>query len=52
MSLEPAAAALAGFVVVGEVLEPPQLVAIGVRRRGERRRDPVRSSTLAEPRPD
>ena len=28
MSLEPAAAALAGFVVLGEVLEPLQLVAI------------------------
>lgn len=29
MSLEPAAATLAGFVVVGEVLSAPQLVAIG-----------------------
>ena len=29
MSLEPAAAALAGFVVVGEVLSVPQLLAIG-----------------------
>ncbi len=51
MSLEPAAAALAGFVVVGEVLEPPQVVAIacvvaasiGATRSG---------STLAEPHPD
>jgi len=51
MSLEPAAAALAGFVVVGEVLEPPQVVAIacvvaasiGATRSG---------SMLAEPHPD
>lgn len=51
MSLEPAAAALAGFVVVGEVLEPPQLVAIacvvaasvGATRSG---------AVLAEPHPD
>ncbi len=51
MSLEPAAAALAGFVVVGEVLEPLQLVAIacvvvasvGATRSG---------ATISEPAPD
>lgn len=51
MSIEPAAAALAGFVVVGEVLEPPQLVAIAcvvAASIGATRA----SSTLAEPHPD
>jgi inner membrane transporter RhtA len=51
MSLEPAAAALAGFVVVGEVLEPLQLVAmacvvvasVGATRSG---------ATISEPAPD
>lgn len=51
MSLEPAAAALAGFVVVGEVLAVPQLLAIacvvvasvGATRSG---------ATIAEPVPD
>jgi len=51
MSLEPAAAALAGLVVVGEVLEPLQLVAIacvvvasvGATRSG---------ATISEPAPD
>jgi inner membrane transporter RhtA len=51
MSLEPAAAALAGLVVVGEVLSPLQLVAmafvvaasVGATRSG---------STIAEPVPD
>jgi inner membrane transporter RhtA len=51
MSLEPAAAALAGFVVVGEVLAVPQLLAIacvvaasvGATRSG---------STIADPVPD
>ena len=51
MSLEPAAAALAGLIVVGEVLSPVQLVAmacvvvasVGATRSG---------STIAEPVPD
>ena len=51
MSLEPAAAALAGLVVVGEVLEPLQLVAmacvvvasVGATRSG---------ATISEPAPD
>ena len=51
MSLEPAAAALAGLVVVGELLTPLQLVAmacvvaasVGATRSG---------STIAEPVPD
>ena len=51
MSLEPAAAALAGFVVVGEVLGPLQLLAmacvvaasVGATRSG---------ATISEPVPD
>ena len=51
MSLEPAAAALAGLIVVGEVLSPVQLVAmacvvaasVGATRSG---------STIGEPVPD
>ena len=42
MSLEPAAAALAGLVVLGELLSPLERLAIGLRGRGERRGHPVR----------
>ena len=50
MSLEPAAAALAGMLVVGEFLTAVQWLAIGLRGRGERRRHPVRVATRP-PRP-
>ena len=40
MSLEPAAAALAGMLVVGEFLTGVQWVALGVRRGGQHRRHP------------
>ena len=40
MSLEPAVAALAGFLVLSQSLGARELVAIGARRRGEHRRHP------------
>ena len=46
MSLEPAAAALAGLVVVHELLGPVQLVGDGLRGGRERRRHPVRRDDL------
>ena len=46
MSLEPAAAALAGLVVVHELLGPVQLAGHGVRGGRERRRHPVRRDHL------
>ena len=46
MSLEPAAAALAGLIVVHELLGPVQLAGHGLRGRRERRRHPVRRDDL------
>ena len=42
MSLEPAAAALAGIVVVHEFLTAVAVAGPGVRRGRQRRRDPLR----------
>ena len=41
MSLEPAAAALAGVLVLHELLTPRPAGRDGLRRRGEHRRDPA-----------
>jgi inner membrane transporter RhtA len=52
MSLEPAAATLAGFVVVGEVLAAPQLLAIGCVVAASIGATRTGAARIAEPVPD